>query len=201
METVAQAARVPLRLDDCEGERCVADQRVRSAGLRVGTQPLPAFGAWAQLGGAQGQVKTASFLGAGLDASAGANLTWPRAGLRPSLGATLLWAQVDDNAASALQRMDLGVSLDLVAGQPEGEAAAWFGLSAWPLSRGALDLASEDLELSLSRRMPVGLQLGGELYSTKLGPSWRPRSPRMHVSAEAQLLSAWGLTLAVGASY
>lgn len=204
MEAVASATRAPVRLSDCEGERCVADHQLRSAGLRLGTRPVPALGLWVEATAEQGQIRTAGFTGWGPQAGAGLSLTLPERSVRPALGAELLWAQLNDPdaaATSALRRLEAEVSLDLVVGEVEGEAAAWLGLTAWPLSRYAVTLEEEGLDLSLSRRSPVGLQLGGELYSSELGAPWSARPPRMNVGVELQALSAWGVGLRVGASY
>lgn len=189
---------VGQRVPDCEGERCVGWSFERSQSLRLGSQPIPALGAWVELGVGQTAVEGAAFSSSAGLVGGGLRLSLPREGLRPA-------AVLDFSRSRGPLNPNLGGDAysawrgeaALVAAFAGDQASAWLGPYGVIGSSG-LFLHPEDIQLELVPAVPVGAVIGAELFSEPLS-IWRDRAGQL--SAGAELKVGYGMSLGAWLGY
>ncbi|GEM_PF-1889894 len=198
---------------DAEEGNCEANAYDRSGVARVNIRPHDAIGFWADFGfhvDAVSALRHSAVIATG--PSGGLHLAMPGTGIRPafSVRGQLITSQNqerdEDTQDVVVTSEHRAIQVDAAAlalwGSSEGGVNVWAGPVASVYDdHKVVNFDEEDISLDLSSTIPVGMSIGGEAISAKIGSPWKERSARLSVGLEFRAIDAWGTSGWIGVGW
>ncbi len=201
-----ERARHDLDVVDCTGDNCDVVQQYWGTNLRLGVRPHEIVGVWGQATLRGEELKGTDHEGGLVGAAAGLNVTLPLDSLfRPALALQGEWHRSPvtghDEAASTDKGFHLEAALFATWGDDAEGFVAYGGPAVRFLQNRELTFTQDEVSFDVEAWIPVGLVVGGEVVSDKLGLPWVERTPRLAVGLEGRALDAWSLEAWVALRY